>query len=86
MVKGGSGMNPTQVNHGARATVRTVFAVLVAVATLVPYVLAEAHVDATVLGAQAIAVAGAVTRIMALPQVNDFIVRFVPWLAAEPSE
>ena len=49
---------PTQTQHPWRATVRTVFAALVAAATLLPWILAGAHLDGTVLGAQAIAVAG----------------------------
>lgn len=31
-------------------------------------------------------VSGIVTRIMANPQVNDWINQFMPWLAAEPKE
>jgi len=27
-------------------------------------------------------IAAAVTRIMAMPQVNDYLERFVPWLSA----
>lgn len=31
-----------------------------------------------------LAVAAGITRVMALPQVERFLARFVPWLAAEP--
>jgi len=30
------------------------------------------------------AVAAAITRILALPAVEDFLEKFIPWLAAEP--
>jgi hypothetical protein len=75
--------NPTQVTNSWRATFRTVFAAVLGVASIVPAVLAEVGLDATVLGAQAIAVTGAVTKIMALPGVNVFIQTYIPWLAAE---
>ena len=77
---------PTQTQHPWRATVRTVFATVVALATLLPWLLAGAHLDGTVLGAQAIAVAGAVTRVLALPAVNAFLTEYVPWLAATPRQ
>lgn len=77
---------PTQTQHPWRATARTVFAAVVALATLLPWLLAGAHLDSTALGAQAIVVAGAVTRLLALPAVNGFLTEYVPWLAATPRQ
>ncbi|MEU2002075.1 hypothetical protein ACH47B_13385 [Rhodococcus sp. NPDC019627] len=78
-------MAVTQVENSWRATARTAFAVLVSLVTLVPTILVTTDLDATVLGAQVLVVAGAVTKVLALPGVNKFIEDFVPFLAAEPS-
>ena len=72
----------TQVKHPWRSTVRTVFQALVGLASLLPYVLTEAHIPVEGMAAQAVAVCAAVTRVMAMPQVAEFIHRFAPWLAA----
>lgn len=74
----------TQTRHPWRATARTVFAGVVAGASLLPELLAETHTGGTVLGAQALAVAGAVTRVLAIPGVNGWLERFLPFLAAAP--
>jgi hypothetical protein len=73
---------PTQVRHPWRATARTAIALLIALLPVVPEVLGGLHLDATAFGAQTIAVATAVTRIMALPAVNDPLTRL--GLGAEP--
>ena len=77
---------PTQTQHPARATIRTVFAGLLALVTLLPYILGAAHVDTTVWGAQALAVAAGVTRVLAIPAVNAWLTENVPWLAATPRQ
>lgn len=79
-------MAATQVAHPTRAVIRTVFAALIAFASLVPDVIVASHVDGTILGGQAIAVAAGVTRVLALPSVDAFLSRFLPWLAAAPYE
>lgn len=74
---------PTQTRHPWRATVRTVFAVVVALAAMLPLLVEASGVDETLAPvAGALAIAGAITRVMALPAVNAFLARFVPWLAA----
>lgn len=77
---------PTQTRHPWRATVRTVFAVTVAALSLLPYVVAEAHIDAVPGVAQLLGVAGAVTRVLAMPRVDEFLRQFLPWLAAQPRQ
>jgi hypothetical protein len=72
---------PTQVKHPWRSTVRTVFQALVGLASLLPYVVTEAHIPVEGMAAQAVAVCAATTRIMAMPPVAEFLTRFVPWLA-----
>jgi len=77
---------PTQTQHPMRAVVRTVAAGVLALLSLLPYVLAEAHVDTTVWGAQILAVSAGVTRVLAIPGVNAWLTEYVPWLAAQPRQ
>lgn len=74
---------PTQVKRPWRATVRTVFAAVVALAAMFPLLVDASGVDETAGPvAGALAIAGAITRIMAIPSVEDFLERFLPFLAA----
>lgn len=75
---------PTQTRYPWRATARTVFAALVGGISLLPLVAVTAGVDAVPAVAQVVAVSAAVTRVLALPGVDAWLRRFVPWLAAEP--
>lgn len=75
----------TQTRHPWRATVRTALAAAIALATLLPYVVAEAHIDAVPGVTQVLAVAAAVTRVLAIPGVNDFLKRYAPILATDPA-
>jgi len=76
---------PTQVTYPWRSTARTAFQVLVAAAGVWALVIEAAGVDQTnKIVAATVAGAAGVNRVMALPAVNDFIAKFVPWLAAEP--
>lgn len=78
----------TQGKHPLRATVRTVFAAFVALAALAPTMYAAAtNADpaaATGAAGVALALAGAITRVMALPGVEAFLKDYLPFLAAEP--
>lgn len=75
----------TQTRHPWRATVRTVFAALVALAAMASPIYSAATGGnpeaATGWAAAMLAIAAAVTRVMALPQVDAWLHRFVPWLA-----
>jgi hypothetical protein len=81
---------PTQVKHPWRAVIRTVFALLIGAAALAPEVVSVSHLDTVpaLSGAVAtlLAVSGGVTRVMALPGVNGWLSRNVPWLAASPAQ
>lgn len=85
MTDSGPRTTSTQVRHPRRAVIRTVFQLVVASATLLPYVAAGITLptEGAVAGAfaQVLAVAATITRIMAMPQVVAFLERFVPWLA-----
>lgn len=76
----------TQSQHPWRATVRTILAVIVALAAMAPSIYTAATQDnpeaATGAAALALTIAAAITRIMALPGVESFFQRFLPWLAA----
>lgn len=75
-------MEPTQIEYPWRATARTIFQGFVGLCALLPLVLLT---DTPPVGAVAVAltVSGAVTRTMAIPEVNDWISTYAPWLAAE---
>lgn len=76
---------PTQVTYPWRSTLRTAFQVLVAIAAVWALVIEAAGVDQTnTIIAATVTCAAGINRVMALPAVNDFIARFLPWLAAEP--
>jgi hypothetical protein len=79
---------PTQVRRPWRATARTVFAGVIAFAALLPFIVEATKLDPEVYPwvAGVLAIAGGVTRVMALPQVEVFLRRFVPFLAAAPKE
>lgn len=76
----------TQSQHPWRATVRTILAVIVALSAMAPSIYSAATQGspeaATGAAALALGIAAAVTRIMALPMVEEFLQRFLPWLAA----
>jgi hypothetical protein len=75
----------TQTQYPWRATVRTVFQAFVGLCAFLPLVVNASGLDQTT-GAVvvALAVSGAVTKIMNIPAVNDWITKYLPWLAAEP--
>ena len=72
---------PTQVRHPWRSTFRTTFQLTVALASLLPYVVAQVDIPVGGALAQVLAVAATITRVMAMPEVSTFLERFVPWLA-----
>ena len=78
-------MTPTQVRRPWRATLRTAFAALVALAAMAPVLVDAAGLDPSRLPwlAGVLAVCAAVTRVLALPGVEAWLRRFIPWLAAD---
>ena len=75
---------PTQVRNPRRALIRTIFAAAVSLAAITPFSVNALVVTATGwVWAAVLAVAGAITRVMALPGVNAWIESYVPWLAPE---
>lgn len=76
----------TQVRRPWRATARTAFQALVALAVLFPVLVQTAGLDPDSAPwlLVPLGVAAGFARVMALPQVEGFLQRFVPWLAAAP--
>ena len=70
---------PTQVRFPWRATVRTLIQAVAALAVAVPSIIAAVEADSPGLtgaaGLAALTVAGIVTRVMALPSVNNLLTR-----------
>lgn len=77
---------PTQAKHPWRATFRTVFQVGLSLASLLPVIAAAGGITTTQGVAQVLLVCAAITRIMATPGVNDFLRKFLPWLAADSKQ
>ncbi|NHO82135.1 hypothetical protein [Micromonospora sp. CMU55-4] len=58
---------------------------MVALLSMLPTIAATADIEAVPLVAQALAVAAAVTRVLAIPGVDDFLRRYLPILASAPA-
>lgn len=75
---------PTQVLHPWRATLRTTVQATVALLPVLPAAVVTAGVDSLPWVISVVAVAAAVTRVMQLPAVHDWISDYIPWLAPQP--
>lgn len=74
----------TQVAHPGRATLRTVFQILIALAAGWALVIEALGLDPGIPWVAAtLAFAAGVTRLMALPFVESLLRQYVPWLAAQ---
>lgn len=81
-------IQPTQVRRPWRSTVRTIFQGAVALATLIPFLVTGVYNgdgDYPAAVVQVLGVSGTITRVMALPQVENFLRRYLPWLSAAPA-
>lgn len=77
-------LEPTQVKHPNRASFRTIFQGLIALLAILPLILTTAGIPPVGLAGILVVVAGAVTRVMALPSVEAFLEKYIPGLAAKP--
>lgn len=77
-------VEPTQVKHPSRATFRTIVQGLIALAAILPLILTTAGIPPVGLAAILVGVAGAVTRVMAIPAVENFLENYLPIFAAKP--
>jgi hypothetical protein len=77
----------TQVTNPWRTVTRTVFQIITALAAAAPLIFVaitqSSPEAATGAGAIVLGVAGAITRVMAIPAVDQFIRKFLPFLAPD---
>ena len=80
----------TQTEHPWQTVVRGIFQALVALAAAAPLIYAAFTQQDPALAAGGVGtvltIMAGVTRVMALPAVETFLQRFVPWLAAAPGD
>lgn len=74
----------TQTRHPWRATLRTAVAVAIGLVPVLPEVAETLHVDRLPVILPVLAVAAAVTRVLAIPAVDAALKRYVPPLASAP--
>lgn len=74
----------TQEEHPWQAVTRTIFEVAVGFIPVWVAVVAILGIESVPWVASSLVLTGAVTRIMAEPVVNEFLTRWVPWLAPAP--
>ena len=78
---------PTQTRYPWRAVARTAFQGGVSLAAMAPLIYSAANHHepeaATGFVGGALVISAGITRVMALPGVNDWLRRFVPFLAAD---
>ncbi|KAB1111975.1 hypothetical protein [Micromonospora aurantiaca (nom. illeg.)] len=74
----------TQARHPWRAVLRTIVAYIPPVAIMLPEAAKAAGVERWAWVATILAVAGGITRVLAVPSVNAFFQQVFPPLAAAP--
>ncbi len=75
---------PTQVRRPWRSTVRTIFQATVSLAAMWGLIIEVLNLPDWAWVGTSVAVAGGITRLMALPAVEEWLRRFFPFLAAAP--
>lgn len=76
----------TQTLFPWRSTARTVFQAGVGFAAMAPLLVDASGIPEGTAGVgAALAISAGITRVMALPAVDEFLRRWVPWLAAAPT-
>ncbi len=79
-------MAHTQIKFPNRAVLRTVFATVVAAATLIPTLAAGLwHGNSPAIVGQIVVVSGLITRVLANSKVDAFIANYLPWLSPAPA-
>ena len=77
---------PTQVRRPWRATARTIFQAVIGFAAMWAVIVETLGLNAEWQWVSAsLVVTAAITRIMAIPQVEAWLQHFLPFLAAEPA-
>lgn len=76
-------LDTTQGRQPWRAVIRTTFAAVIGLLPVLPLIAASAHIDTVPAVAAILTATAAVTRILAIPEMEDWLRTFVPWLAAD---
>lgn len=79
-------VDPTQVRRPWRSTARTIFQAAVALAAMWALIVQALGLPDWAWVSASVAVAGGITRVMALPGVETFLRTFLPFLSAAPKE
>ncbi|CAM4367620.1 MULTISPECIES: hypothetical protein [Corynebacterium] len=66
-----------------QAVLRTSLACLIGLLPILPTIAETLHIETVPVVASTLAVTAAVTRVLALQQVEDWLRQFAPWLAAD---
>lgn len=74
----------TQTRHPWRATLRTAFAVVVGLVPVLPEVADTLGIEQVPVVLPILAVAAAVTRVLAIPAVDRVLKKYLPPLASAP--
>ena len=73
---------PIQSAHPWRATIRTLFQAIIGFAAMWGLIVEAFGIDTQLPWvAASLAVTAGITRVMSLPAVDDWLSRFIPWLA-----
>lgn len=81
-----SRLEATQEQYPWRTTIRTLFQAIVGFASMWGLIIVALGLDEAIPWvAASLAVTGALTRVMAIPEVNAWLERWVPRLAATPT-
>lgn len=81
------GARASQARHPWRAVIRTLAAGVIALAPLAPALVDAIGLDRGAgVGLIVLTVAGAITRVLAIPGVEAWLLRYLPWLAADPDD
>ncbi|MFI5781214.1 hypothetical protein [Nocardia sp. NPDC051570] len=75
---------PSQVRYPWRTVLRTVFQLIIGLAAAMPTLVGELGLPPTAGVAGALAISAAITRLMAIPAIDDLLTLVAPWLCAEP--
>jgi hypothetical protein len=74
---------PTQSQFPWKTVARTIFQTILTLAIVLPVVITNSGISTTIpVVAGALVFCAALTRIMAMPEVEWFLQKFTPWLAA----
>lgn len=77
--------DPTQVRRPWRSTARTIFQSSIALAAMWGLIVEALGLPDWAWVGASVAVAGGITRVMALPSVETFLRTFLPFLSAAPN-